>query len=87
MNILSGYPGSVFQDFEIFFRTEIDLVEEDIRLVLDKTNSSFITYEIDPGIYTYRDLSKALFNILQHEIHHLTTKFSLDLMILPEKQN
>ena len=33
---LSKYPGSVFQDFERYLRTEIDLVEDDIRLVLDK---------------------------------------------------
>ena len=67
MNILSGYPRSVFQDFESYLRTEIDLVEDDIKLVLDKYNSSFITHELDPGIYTYKDLSKALFNILQPE--------------------
>ena len=67
MNILSGYPRSVFQDFESYLRTEIDLVEDDIRLVLDKYNSSFFTYELDPGIYAFKDLSDALFNILQHE--------------------
>ena len=67
MNISSGYPRSVFQDFESYHRTEIDLVEDDIRLVLDKSNSSFIFYELDPVIYTFKDLSKVLFNILQHE--------------------
>ena len=45
MNILSGYRRSVFQDCESYRRTEIDLVEDDIRLVSDKYNSSFITYE------------------------------------------
>ena len=34
--ILSIYVESVFQDFESFLRTEIDLVEDDIRLVLDE---------------------------------------------------
>ena len=67
MNILARYTISVFQDFEGFLRTQIDLVESDIKLVLDEYNSSCVTYEIDPGIYTYKDLSKALFNILQHE--------------------
>ena len=43
MNILSGYRSSVFQDFEIYLRTEVDLVEDVIRLVLDKYNSSFNT--------------------------------------------
>ena len=67
MNILSGYYRSVFQDFESYLRTENDLVEDDIKLVLDKYNSSFITYELTPGIYTYKDPSKALFNFLQSE--------------------
>ena len=35
MNILSIYTRSVFQDFESFLRTQIDLVEDDIKLVLD----------------------------------------------------
>ena len=65
MNILSVYPRSVFQDFESYLRTEIDLVEDDIGVVLDKYNSSFITYELDPGNYTFKDISEALFNILQ----------------------
>ena len=67
MNILAIYTSSVFQDFESFLRTQIDLVESDIKLVLDEYNSSFVTYEIDPGISTYKDLSESLFNILQHE--------------------
>ena len=67
MKILAGYVSSVFQDFESFLRTEVDLVEDDIKLVLDEYNSSFVTYELDPGIYTFKDLSEALFNILQSE--------------------
>ena len=35
MNILSIYTISKFQDFESFLRTQIDLVEDDIKLVLD----------------------------------------------------
>ena len=46
MNILSGCRNSIFQDFESYLRTEVDLVEDDIRLVSDKYNSSFNTYEI-----------------------------------------
>ena len=60
MNILAIYTSSVFQDFESFLRTQIDLVEDDIKLVLDEYNLSFITYEPEPGIYSYRDLSEAL---------------------------
>ena len=67
MNILAIYTSSVFQDFESFLRTQIDLVEDDIKLVLDEYNSSFITYELEPGIYTFKDISEALFNILQSD--------------------
>ena len=61
MKIIAGYIRSVFQDFESFIRTQNDLVEDDIELVLDEYNSSFVTYKIEPGIYSYRDLSEALF--------------------------
>ena len=67
MNILAIYTSSVFQDFESFLRTQIDLVEDDIKLVLDEYNSSFVTYELEPGIYNYREISEALFYILQPE--------------------
>ena len=67
MNILAIYTSSVFQDFESFLRTQIDLVEDDIKLVLDEYNSSFITYELDPVVYTFKDISKALFSILQSD--------------------
>ena len=48
--IVAGYVSSVFQDFERYIRTEVDLVEDDVKLVLDEYNSSFITYELEPGI-------------------------------------
>ena len=67
MNILAIYTSSVFQDFESFLRTQIDFIEDDIKLVLDEYNSSFNTYELQPGIYTFKDISEALFNILQIE--------------------
>ena len=67
MNILAMYISSVFQDFESVLGTQIDLVEDDIKLVLDEYNSSFITYELDSGIYTFKDISEAVLNILQPE--------------------
>ena len=67
MNILANYTSSVFQDFESFLRTQIDLVEDDIKLVLEEYNSSFTTYELEPGIYSYREISEALFYFLQSE--------------------
>ena len=69
MNILAIYTRSVFQDFESFLRTQIDLIEDDIKLVLDEYNSSFITYELEPGIYTFKDISEALLRILQPEYY------------------
>ena len=67
MNILAFYTRSVFQHFESFLRTQIDLIEDDIKLVLDEYNSSFISYELEPGIYSYKEISEALFYILQSE--------------------
>ena len=67
MNIIARYTNSVFQDFESFLRTRIDLVEGDIKLVLDEYNSSCITYDLEPGIYTFKDISEALFSILQSD--------------------
>ena len=67
MNILAIYVRSVFQDFESFLRAQIDLVEDDIKMVLDEYNSNFKTYELAPGIYSYRDLSVALYYILESE--------------------
>ena len=67
MKILAGYVSSVFQDFESYLRTEVDLVQDDVKLVSDEYNSSFVTYELDSGIYTFKDISEALFNILQSE--------------------
>ena len=67
VNILAGYVSSIIQDFESFPRTEFELVEVDIRLVLDENNSNFITYELEPGFYTFKDLSESVFNTLQPE--------------------
>ena len=67
MRILAIYFNSIFQDFETLLRTEVDQVEDDIRLVLDEYNSSFITYAFQPGIFTFKDISEALFNVLQTE--------------------
>ena len=79
MNILAIYTSSVFQDFESFLRTQIDLEEDDTKLVLDEYNSSFITYELEPGIYSYREISEALFNILQLEYPSSDSKILIRL--------
>ena len=43
LNSLAIYIDSVFQGLESFLTTQIDLVEDDIKLVLDEYSSSFIT--------------------------------------------
>ena len=67
IKLIHRYQILIFQDFESFLRTEVDLVEDDIRLNLDENNSSFITYENTPGNHTFKDVSEVLFNILQPE--------------------
>ena len=36
-------------------------------MVLEKYNSKFITYDLIPGIYTFKDLSEVLYNIVRLE--------------------
>ena len=36
INVFAGYTSSVFQVSESYLRTEVDLVEDDFRLVLDE---------------------------------------------------
>ena len=36
MDLLAGYYNSIIQDSEKYLRTEVDFVEDDIRLVLDE---------------------------------------------------
>ena len=87
MNILSGYRSSVFQDFESYFRTEVELVADDVKLVLDEYNSSFLTYELEPGIYTFKDISEAFLTLFKPNIQELVTLLILNLMILLGKLN
>ena len=87
MKILAGYVSSVFQDFESYIRTEVDLVEDDVRLVLDEYNSSFITYELEPGIYTFKDISEALFNIPEHKYPRSDSKIVIEYDDITMKTN
>ena len=90
MRILAMYNIYLFQNFEDFLRTEFDLVENDIRLVLDDYNSSFVTDDLEPGVYSLKDISEALLRNLQpeYEKYHdaidiefddITMKTKLDL--------
>ena len=87
MEILAGYIRSIFQDFESYLRTEVDLVEDDIKLVLDEYNSSFITYELDPGIYTFKDIPESLFKILQSEYPDTSNVIDIEYNDITMKTN
>ena len=62
-----GYTSSIIQDFENYLRSEVDLVEDDIRFVWDEKNSNFITNELPPVIYNFKDFSEFLSRYLQFE--------------------
>ena len=87
MDNLGFYFMSIFQDFESFLRTEVDLVEDDIKLVLDEYNISFNTYELQPGIYTFKDLSEAFLNILQPEYPGHNKKLGFEIHDITRKIN
>ena len=78
MNILANYVSFIFQSFISFLGTEIDLIEDDITIVLDESNSNFVTYELKPGIYIFKDLSEVLFNILQPEYELFSNSVDID---------
>ena len=67
MDILGFYVCSVFQVFESYLRTEVQLVEDDNKMVLLEYNSSFITYELKQGFYTFKYFFEALLKILKPE--------------------
>ena len=67
MKILADYSRSILQDFERYLRTGVLLVEDDFRLGLDDHNSIFITYELQPGVYSFKYHSNVLLNIFQPE--------------------
>ena len=67
MDLLEGFTHSVFQVFENYLRTEVDLAADDIGLVLDGKNSIFIKYAIQPGFYSFKDHSEVLLENLESE--------------------
>ena len=78
MDILAVYNSSIFQDFENFPRTQFDSIKDDFGSVLDEYNSSFILYELQPGIYTFKDLSEVFFNVLQPEYEVISNSIDIE---------
>ena len=73
MKISAGYTRPMSQDFESNLRTDIDLIEDDIRLLLDNGNSSFITYEIQPIFTLLKIFPKSLLTYFNLNIQDLAT--------------
>ena len=67
MNIVAGYVVLCFKISKVISEQKLIWFGDDINLVLEEYSSRFITYELEPGIYTFKDISEALFNILQSD--------------------
>ena len=65
--LLMGYARSPFRDFESYLRIVVGLDEDDIQLILKQYNANFVTYELDPSIYTIEDLQEAVSPLGDHE--------------------
>ena len=61
------YSRSPFRDFEWYLRIVVGLDEDIIQLILKQYNAKFVIYELDPGIYTIEDISKAVYPLGDHE--------------------
>ena len=58
LNIVAGYVSSVFQDLESYLRTEVDLIEDDIKLVLDEYNQVCTILKMFPKLFlTFSNLN------------------------------
>ena len=65
--ILVGYARSPFRDFESYLRIVVGLDEDGIQLILKPYIANFVIYELDPGIYTIKDLQEALHPLGHHD--------------------
>ena len=65
--LLLCYARSPFQDFESFPRIVVGLDENDIQIIFKHYNSSFVTYELYPGVYTIKDISEAVYTMVDHD--------------------
>ena len=85
MGILSIYVNSVFQDSESILRTEFDLLEGDFKLILVEYNSSFITYELQPSIHTFKHISEDFVTSLQSEYEGYHNAIDIEVDKIPRK--
>ena len=64
---LGGFSISPFRDFESYLRIVVDLDGEYFQLSLKQFKSNFVSYELSPGIYTYKDNSEIIYTMGDHE--------------------
>ena len=57
----------LFEILKVIFRILVGLDEDDFQLILLQYNSSFIRYEILPGIFSNTELSEVTYTIADHE--------------------
>ena len=55
-----GHARSPFREIESLLRIVVGLDEDDIQLILKQYKSNFVTYELFPGIYTYKAFQRPL---------------------------
>ena len=67
IKLLLGYSTSPLQNFETYLRIIVGLDEDDIQLILKQYNANFVTYHLDPGIYSTEDLQEAVYPLVHHE--------------------
>ena len=65
--LLMGYARTPFGDFESYLRIVIGLEEDNIQLILKQYLETFVTYELDPGNYTFEDIQKSVYPLGDHE--------------------
>ena len=62
-----AYAPSPFRDFESYLRIVVGLGEDVIQLILKQYNSSFVSYNLVPGIYSIKDISQPVYTMGNHE--------------------
>ena len=62
-----AYDRFPFRDFEGYLRNVVGLDEDDVQIILKRFISLFVTYEIQPCIYSIKDFSEAVYSMGDHE--------------------
>ena len=56
-----------FEVFEYYLGIVVFLDEADFQLILKQCNSNFVTDELSPGNYTFKDNAEAVYTVGDHE--------------------